>query len=232
MLLRSVEDMTAVLCDTPRRSLASHQSMPTNLVEAIRAGRLVFYAGAGVSVPSGIGGWEDHYLPIMRRLHVGPWIDDFNLPELLQLVAADSARSENVYRLFKQSFADRQPRPNAYHYAMIRSGASHIWTTNYDQLFESTLVGGGFPHRVVKNDRELLENFEHSQLIVKMNGDFEHSTYAANLDWGIVLLEEQFDLAESRRREIWRFFEDDYRSASIVFVGDPAFSLRYADRWP
>ena len=228
-LLRSVEDVKEVLRDSPAQRLDSHRSIPSSLAEAIRADRLVFYAGAGVSVRSGIGGWNDHYLAILRELQVGLWAEHFNgnLPQLLQLVAAEPARSEQVHKLFKQSFAIRtKRRPNAYHYAMIRSRASHIWTTNYDQLFEVAVAGGSFPHYVIDNDGELLENFEHGHLIIKMNGDFERSTYASNLERDIVFLEEQFDLAERQRREIWRLFEDDYRSSSIVFVGtsfnDPA----------
>ena len=228
-LLRNVDDMKEALRDNPAQRFASHKSLPPNLIEAIRADRLIFYAGAGVSVRSGIGGWTDHYLPVLRQLQVGLWAGHFsnNLPQLLQLVAAAPARSEAMHKLFKHSFATRtQRRPNSYHYAMIRSGASHVWTTNYDQLFEAAVATGSFRHRVVNNDRGLLDNFEDNHLIIKMNGDFERSTYDANLEWDIVFLEEQFDLAERQRREIWRLFEDDYRSTSIVFVGtsftDPA----------
>ena len=59
-----------------------------------------------------------------------------------------------------------------------------------------------------------------------MNGDFEVAQYRADLDWNMVFLEEQFDTAEFKRREIWRLFEDDYRNKLIVFIGvsfsDPA----------
>jgi len=228
-LLRSVADMKEILRDNPPQQLGSHRNVPSSLVEAIRADRLTFYAGAGVSVRSGIGDWNTHYLPILRQLQVGLFADRFSysLPQLLQLAASDGPRSEQIYKSFKQSFAVRaQHRPNPYHYAMIRSGASRIWTTNYDQLFESAIAAGGFPHRVINNDPELLDNFEHDRLIIKMNGDFERSKYQSDLEWDIVFLEQQFDLAELRRREIWRSFEDDYRSSSIVFVGtsfnDPA----------
>ncbi|MBR0974634.1 HAD hydrolase-like protein [Bradyrhizobium japonicum] len=228
-LLRNVADLEAVLRDTPAPQLGSHRNMPSTLKGAIRVDRLVFYAGAGVSVQSGIGGWNDHYFPILQQLKMSLWAGQttYSLPQLLQLVAAESARSQDVYERFKQSFANRkQKRPNAYHYAMMRSGASRIWTTNYDQLFEAALASGNFPHSVVTDDGTLLENFANSHLIVKMNGDFEHSRYANNLDWDLVFLEEQFDLAERHRREIWRLFEDDYRSSCMVFVGtsftDPA----------
>ncbi|MDI3561352.1 HAD hydrolase-like protein [Bradyrhizobium sp. Arg816] len=228
-LLRNVADLEAVLRDTPASQLASHRNMPSTLKGAIRVDRLVFYAGAGVSVQSGIGGWDDHYFPILQQLKMSLWAGQttYSLPQLLQLVAAESARAQDVYDRFKQSFMQRkQKRPNAYHYAMMRSGASRIWTTNYDQLFEAALASGNFPHSVVRDDGTLMENFANSHLIVKMNGDFEHAKYAIDLEWDLVFLEEQFDLAERHRREIWRLFEDDYRSSAIVFVGtsftDPA----------
>ncbi|MCP3404739.1 HAD hydrolase-like protein [Bradyrhizobium sp. CCGB01] len=228
-LLRNVADLEAVLRDTPSPQLGSHRNMPSTLKDAIRVDRLVFYAGAGVSVQSGIGGWNDHYSPILQKLKMSLWAGQttYSLPQLLQLVAAEPARSQDVYEHFKQSFAQRKnKRPNAYHYAMMRSGASRIWTTNYDQLFEAALASGNFPHSVVRDDGSLLDNFANSRLIVKMNGDFENSRYSIDLEWDIVFLEQQFDLAERHRREIWRLFEDDYRSSCMVFVGtsftDPA----------
>jgi NAD-dependent SIR2 family protein deacetylase len=228
-LLRNVGNLEALLRETPGQQFGSSKTMPPALKEAIRADRLVFYAGAGVSVGSGIGAWTDHYLPILQQLKVSLWADhpNFTLPQLLQILAAEPSRSKAVYDRFKESFAQRKGRrPNPYHYAMLRSGAARIWTTNYDQLFEAALAGGYLPHRIVSDDGALLDNFANNRLIVKMNGDFEHSRYANDLDWDLVFLEEQFDLAERHRREIWRLFEDDYRSSCMVFVGtsftDPA----------
>jgi phosphoglycolate phosphatase-like HAD superfamily hydrolase/NAD-dependent SIR2 family protein deacetylase len=228
-ILDSVADLEAVVRDTPGATLGSHKNMPPSLKEAIDVNRLAFYAGAGVSVQSGIGGWNDHYFPILQQLNVSLWAKQpgYSLPQLLQLAAATPARSEDVYRRFKESFSQRmRRRPNPYHYAMMRSSASRIWTTNYDQLFEVAVADSNLPHRIVSDDAALLENFSHSHLIIKMNGDFEHSKYANDLEWNIVFLEEQFDLAERDRREIWRLFEDDYRGSCMVFVGtsftDPA----------
>ena len=228
-LLRSVEDMATVLREAPPQVLRSHKSMPPTLTDGIRANRLAYYAGAGVSVPSGVGDWNGHYLPLLRTLQAGPWADRFrdNMPQLLQLTAAaDSSRSEKVYDTFKKSFSHLTPSPNSYHYAMIRSRSDHIWTTNYDRLFESAIYQRGFSHQVVYDDKGLLDNFQSNHLIIKMNGDFQNSKYSPDFNWGLVFLESQFDLAERDRREIWRLFEDDFRNSCIVFVGtsftDPA----------
>jgi hypothetical protein len=142
------------------------------------------------------------------------------------LLATDQAAAFQLFRQFRTSFRLPDKRANAYHYALLKSRARTIWTTNYDQLFEQAITAAGFAHTVVTTDPELLNNFGTKALVIKMNGDFESAQYRADLDWDMVFLEEQFDTAEFKRREIWRLFEDDYRNKLIVFIGvsfsDPA----------
>lgn len=206
-------------------SLFAHRTLPAPLLEAIRLREFSFFAGAGISVPSGVGGWADHYLPLLRDLGGGSLLSDQTLPEIVQLLSSDSAIASRVFDRFRDSF--RIPkRANAYHYALLKSRARTIWTTNYDQLFEQSIGASGCEHTVVKSDADLLKNFGAKSLIIKMNGDFESAQYRTDLDWEMVFLEEQFDTAELRRHEIWRLFEDDYRNKLIVFIGvsfkDPA----------
>ena len=66
---------------------------------------------------------------------------------------------------------------------------------------------------------ELLNNFSARSLIIKLNGDFEGAKFRPDLEWDMVFVEEQFDTAEVRRREIWRLFEGHYRNKLIVFMG-------------
>ena len=214
--LDTVQDLLAV-CQY--LTIPSDQiALPDSLVKAVRTGQFAFYAGAGVSVPSGIGGWDKHYMPILRELKAGALLATYQLPELLQLLAANDERAFDVFDKFAKSF--RGPsRANPYHHALLRSGAEHIWTTNYDQLFEQVIVSGDYPYLTVKNDEELVNNFGKQPMVIKMNGDFASAKYDKGLDWQLVFLQEQFDLAEKRRTEIWRLFEDDYRNRAMIFVG-------------
>ena len=186
--------------------------------EAVRSGQFSFYAGAGVSVPSGVGGWDNHYVPILHELGAGALLATYQLPELLQLLASDETRAQRVFASFADSFRAKH-EPNSYHHAMVRSGAERIWTTNYDTLFEQVISSGDYTYQVVRNDKDLKKNFGKRALVIKMNGDFDNGEYDKELDWGMVFLQEQFDLADRQRAEIWRLFEDDYRNRSIVFVG-------------
>ncbi len=171
-----------------------------------------------MSVPSGIGGWDAHYVPLLRDLDAGPYLADHDLPEILQLFASDELRARSIFDVFRHSFYNKG-EPNPYHYAILKAAPERIWTTNYDGLFEKAQSTTAAAYRTVKTNQELLDNFGDSRTIVKMNGDFEGAHYDDKMDWNIVFTEEQFDLADRRRREVWRLFEDDYRNKSIVFVG-------------
>lgn len=217
----------ALLVRIPQVLTLDGQSLPDALAEAIQNGDLCFYAGAGVSVPSGIGDWQGHYRRVLQELGAGNLVDSgMDLPELLQLLAAQGERSKQVFDRFRKSFDRPEVKPNAYHFAMLRAQSGRIWTSNYDQLFEKANSEGEFGCHLVTNDTSLLDQFRNSRLIVKMNGDFANASYADSLDWNLIFTQEQFDLVERQRPEIWRLFEDDYRNRCIVFVGvsfrDPA----------
>jgi HAD superfamily hydrolase (TIGR01549 family) len=199
--------------------LDSHR-LPEDLEEAIENHHLCLYAGAGVSVPSGIGDWQGHYRNVFQKLEASYLMDaKFELPELLQLLAAQPELAKRVFDRFRESFDRPDVDPNPYHYALLRAQAERIWTSNYDQLFEKANATGGFGYTPVTNDHALLEHFRSRRLVVKMNGDFSAATYADSLDWDLVFTQEQFDLVERQRPEIWRLFEDDYRNRCLLFVG-------------
>jgi phosphoglycolate phosphatase-like HAD superfamily hydrolase len=215
----SVADLALVLDGAEPLGTTASAALPESLLDAVRLGEFSVFAGAGASVPSGIGGWGDHYLPILRNFCTQSLIETHTFPETVQLVSSEPSDASALFDRFRDSFRPPDKRANVYHYALLKSHARIVWTTNYDQLFERAISGGGFDHTVVKNDIELLKNFGAKSLVVKMNGDFESAQYRSDLDWDMVFLEEQFDRAEFTRREIWRLFEDTYRNKLIVFIG-------------
>lgn len=227
-VLNSIADLREILLlslSSRRQNMAV--SPPKFLEEAIEQNDISFFAGSGVSVPSGIGDWDKHYRRVLQRFGAGYLLDeDFDMPEIVQLLAAEKSDGRKLFEEFKESFDKPHIRPNPYHYAMLRSGVSRIWTTNYDNLFERANEISGFGYNTVNDDQMLLQNFRKPGLIVKMNSDFFKAVYEENLDWHMVFTQEQFDLIEQRRPEIWRLFEDDYRNKCIIFVGvsfrDPA----------
>ena len=116
--------------------------------EAVGNGHFAFYAGAGISIPSGVGGWEEHYRPILSALSASYLENGTDLPEALQLLAATPTRARKVFDAFSDSFMLKGATPNSFHFAMLRSGAEHVWTSNYDSLLESANTLGRFDRRI------------------------------------------------------------------------------------
>src|SRR5207245_2477156 len=103
---------------------------PGSIPNALKAGNLSWFAGAGVSIPSGLGAWESHYYPLLRRLGVA-WMTRYrDIPDTLQIACGDPHLASDLFDAFQASFAGHQ-RPSGYHFAMIRSVARRIWTSNY-----------------------------------------------------------------------------------------------------
>lgn len=218
LLLRSLSDFVGLVISHQDLS-ATNVEAEQELLESVRQHRFSFCAGAGISIASGIGGWEAHYRPIMTKLGAGFLEQDSDLPVVLQLLAADPMRASKVFDAFQESFEAQDVNANPYHFAMLRSEAERIWTSNYDNLFEQAITVGKFKRKTISNDADLLKNLGHGSLVIKVNGDFASASFSADLNWGMVFLQEQFDKADRDRPEIWRLFEDDYRHRSIIFVG-------------
>lgn len=226
IVLNDLGELIEVLDSVKFPIISQKPSIPEDLKQAIDEGDFSFYGGAGISIPSGLGDWDNQYRPIFQHLQSTLLTKDLSYTEALQLIAANFEQSKKVFDMFSDSFENPDIPPNAYHFAMLRSGAQNIWTSNYDQLFEKADTLCGFGRKIIANDRMLLENFRNKKLVIKMNGDFSNATFNENYNWEVVILQKQFDLADRQRVEIWRMFEDDYRNRCIVFVGlsftDPA----------
>ncbi len=179
-----------------------------------------FFAGAGVSIPSGIGAWKETYLPILSKYLPHGAIAKMSLPEAVELVCVDAKDGGELFDEFKKLFRISR-EPNPYHYAMVRSRADTIWTTNYDMFFELAKAATKSSElNIIRNDTELKDCFGQSRKMIKVNGDFDSARFdKASMDWNLILSDEQFDISEAQRQEIWRYFEDEFRTSSIVFIG-------------
>ncbi len=218
-LLELIDSLTTILPITA-------PTIPDALLPALHASEFTFYAGAGVSVPSGIGDWKGHYGPLVAKMRAAVLSQRQEFTQTMQLLSVDEDTRKTLFDAFRDSFASAKRTPNAYHYSILRSRVAHVWTSNYDNLFEQANTECAFGAHTVTNDDELLEHFASPKLVVKMNGGVTTARYKDDLDWDLILTQEQFDTVDLSRTEIWRSFEDDYRGTCIVFVGisfnDPA----------
>ena len=164
----SVADLSAILNgDEPLHLVISGMRYRHHYSKRSGHREFSFFAGAGVSVPSGVGGWADHYQPLLRNLGAGSLVADHSLPEIAQLLSTDPAIASTLFDRFRDSFRLANKQANPYHYALLRSRARTIWTTNYDQLFEQAIGSGGIRQTVVKTDADLLKHFGTKSFIIK-----------------------------------------------------------------
>jgi HAD superfamily hydrolase (TIGR01549 family) len=196
----------------------SDTSDRNRLTDIARSGRFSFFAGAGVSIPSGLGDWASCYLPHLKKHLPMSALSRFSLPEIVQMIVASDEPAQTLFDDFNKNFTEVK-EPNAYHYAIMRSACGTVWTTNYDDLFERVQVFSKKP-QLVRQDVELVDHFGSDRKLIKVNGDFYSARFQPkSLDWGVIVSDEQFDLSEVQRPEIWRYFEDEYRTSSLIFVG-------------
>jgi phosphoglycolate phosphatase-like HAD superfamily hydrolase len=204
----------------------SKSVIPVYLKKIIESKEFSIFAGAGISIPSGIGNWHTHYNEILSKLGSGMISKKIEITECLQLLAANQESRKLLFDEFRKSFNKPEISPNEYHYSIIHSKPKYIWTTNYDNLFEKTIIDCNSKIKVITNDEEYLDNFTSNELLIKINGDFTTAKYDDSLDWNIVFTQEQFDVAEHKRKELWGLFENIYRNNCIIFIGlsftDPA----------
>jgi HAD superfamily hydrolase (TIGR01549 family) len=225
---RSVPDCNLVLQRPGELVIlvAGSQASPREMFDTQSAARAIlegpfsFFAGAGVSVASGVGDWKNAYKPVLGRFFPERLMTGYSLPELLDLICAVDMAPEQLFDAFKKAFNDVTPQPSEYHFSMVRSACSTIWTTNYDTLFERARDNARESMYTVTSNADMQDSFGAGRLIVKVNGDFNSAKFDPHSrNWNIVLTEEQFDRSEVERPEIWRYFEDEYRSSSLIFVG-------------
>lgn len=223
-LLKSTSEIFNIVSNFNNDSLQSYDSIPNSIERALRQNKISYYVGAGVSIPSGLGNWVNAYLKIFKNLGLEHYFDEGDLLESIQLISSDDSHSNQLYNEFREYFKTKPDvNPNQFHYAIVKGTAGSIWTSNYDNLFETAINNCSLDIPMVYDDESLMMNLDKDKLLIKMNGDFEH---LKTNNKGIVFTQEQFDLFEVERKEIWRSFEEDFRKRCILFIGvsinDPA----------
>jgi|GEM_PF-6187188 len=224
-ILRSKIELTELVAAMATTIKTIGSGYPSEIHKAIKENDLVFYGGAGISAQSGFDNWVTSYTKIFGILNSSFLLSMCSLIEAAQLLAANPENRSHLFDLIKLHFS-KNAKPSDFHFSIVKSAASRIWTTNYDSLLEKAITISETNRNVVRNDEEFKEKLFERNLVVKINGDFDSARYRDDLSWDVVFTEEQFDRMDSTRKEIWSAFESEYRQKCIIFVGssfsDPA----------
>lgn len=135
------------------------------LAPLLKQRKLVLFAGAGISVPSGLPTWHtfidgwiglwEKYLPVLPDTHdIAGFINQFrHEPERFDLTIVASVLRDrllrmpsNVQDIFRDQIQDTfRGEPNANHRHIVKCAYPFILTTNYDNLLERAADAEGFP---------------------------------------------------------------------------------------
>lgn len=175
------------------------------IVTAKNNGKLVIFAGAGVSFDSHVPGWGTLIDELKNDLDTGE-TDFLKVAELYYQSRGEKEYHERVQEILKYG----KTKYNPVHRKIMDLNPIHIITTNYDTHFEQLLENKGLPYSVVRADKDLPYS-KGSSLYVKMHGDFGLRN--------IVLRRTDYDTYEDRFSLIRSFIRETFASKLVLFIG-------------
>jgi hypothetical protein len=174
-----------------------------NIRQAMLANKLVIFAGAGISVDSGVPLWNSLKESLKADLtDVEHEHDNLKVPQLYFIERGH----KEYYDKLRQVLQPGKQLPNGIHKAILELEPEHIITTNFDDLLEKEVDRQGRFYFVVRRDQEVS-----NRLIIKMHGDFTHEN--------LVLKEDDFLEYERKFPLIERTVQGLFASHTILFVG-------------
>lgn len=180
-------------------------------VSALKEGNAAIFAGAGLSIPSGVVNWKE----LLRRpaSRLGLDIDkESDLVSLAQYIYNDSKTKTPLTELINNHFS-QTGRINRNHKIITELPIRTFWTTNYDKLIEQALVQAGKKPDVKKrvNDLSVIKS-KRDAIVYKMHGDVEVADEA-------VLIKNDYELYEKNNQMFIIALKGDLVSKTFLFIG-------------
>ncbi len=210
-------------------------SIPGDLVDSLRDGRVRLFVGSGVSCAAGLISWADlvaQMKDVIRRENT-----TFARQELESFLAAadhldvadvfrDTVKEHRYFRFLRSHFR-RPVGLSSLHRTLTRLPARTVFTTNYDKLLETAFRrASGADPAVIVYPAQLGYIDDGEVRIVKLHGDIDHPP-------SIVLTRGDYATYASRHREFENQFHSSVNDYTMLFVGfglqDPNFRRIYED---
>lgn len=175
------------------------------IVAAKNNGKLVIFAGAGVSIDSQVPGWGTLISELKNDLATDE-TDFLKVAELYYQARGEKEYHEKVQEILKHG----KTKYNPLHRKVTQLKPVHIVTTNYDTHFEQLLENKGLPYSVIRADSDFPYS-KGSSLFVKMHGDFSLRN--------IVLRQTDYDSYQDQFSLIQSFIRETFASKLVLFIG-------------
>lgn len=192
----------------------------TAYLQALQEGNAALFAGAGLSIPSGLADWRT----LLRSLAAELGLATDQETDLLAL----AQYHENVCgrgrlnQVLLNEFG-RKAKATEAHRLLATLPIHSIWTTNYDRLIESAFLVGGRNADVKIHPEDLALSLpERDAVIYKMHGDLSALNKA-------VLTKADFETFNDSRRLFTTVLQSELASKTFLFLGfsfnDPNLDL-------
>ena len=178
----------------------------TNISTARNNGKLVIFAGAGISIDSEVPDWKELINALRSDLDTQEG-DDLDIAQLYFDTRSKKEYIEKIQKVLKHG----KTRFNILHEKIAELKPLHIITTNYDTHFEQVLNEKKHGYSIVKKDNDLPYSKGPSMLI-KMHGDFDEKNIVLKADDYDTAYSNNFPLIES-------FIKGIFASKTVLFVG-------------
>lgn len=187
-----------------------------DLKEAYRAGKLILFAGAGVSANLGLPTWPQLIDHIAKELGYDPSVfGTYGTP--LSLAEFYRRRTGGIGPL--RSWMDREwhkpgidVKSSDVHRLIVHGSFSRIYTTNYDRWLELAHEAYRKPYVKLSNVADLAKATDSQRQIIKLHGDFDD-------DASIVLDETSYFERLSFEAPLDIKLRADVLGNSVLFIG-------------
>lgn len=206
------------------------------IVEAKNNDRLVIFVGAGISRNSGLPDWGELIKEFAPSINYEKCIEcNCENENNCNIVSNDDYLKIPQYYYnqygkeeYYQKIVDKiagEYKPNDINDIIIKLNPSHIITTNYDKLIESTNHPNVLLYEVIYEDKDLLEKIS-KKYIIKMHGDIN------NID-SIVLKEDDYLHYAQKHRLIEAKLKSLLLDHTFLFVGYSLndYNLKLIIKW-
>lgn len=180
-------------------------------VKVLKEGNAAIFAGAGLSIPSGVVNWKD----LLRRPASRLGLDvekESDLVSLAQFIYNETKTKTPLTELINDHFS-QTGRVNRNHEVIAELPIRIFWTTNYDKLIEQSLIQAGKKPDVKKrvNDLSLVKS-KRDAIVYKMHGDVEVADEA-------ILIKNDYELYEKNNQMFTIALKGDLVSKTFLFIG-------------
>lgn len=177
------------------------------LQQAIVERRLVVFAGAGISVDSGVPSWSELVQELRSEIDIPASETDFL--RIAQMYCNERQQKEFIDKV-REVLKYKKLRYNEIHEAIFELNPEYILTTNFDDLLEQVIKAKAYPFSVVTKDSEF-PYVRNTKLLVKIHGDLEE----ANL----VIKEDDYLEYAERHPLIESFLKGVFANKIVLFIG-------------